>query len=84
MELNSDNSQNLAPKLRFLWNKRNMTIYVPFENRNEMIKFIDERLYPHLYNLYPDLFEQVVEIEKTTTPDDLPINDNTDESNITE
>lgn len=60
-------------------------IYVPFENRNEMIKFIDERLYPHLYNLYPDLFEEVIEIKKTTKKvDDLPINDNTDESNITE
>jgi len=62
----------------------NVIIYVPFENRNEMVKFIDERLYPHLHNLYPDLFEEVIEIKKTKKVDDLPINDNTDESNITE
>lgn len=52
-----------------------LTIFIPQENTNMVGKFIDSRLYPHLYNLYPDLFD-VIETKKTKKVDDLYI-DNT-------
>lgn len=61
-----------------------MTIYIPQENRNVIGKFIDSRLYPHLYRLYPDLFEEIVETKKTKKVNDILINDITDESNPTD
>lgn len=60
-----------------------MTIFIPQENRNIIGKFIDIRLYPHLYNLYPDLFE-VIEPKKTKKVNDILINNETDGNNITE
>lgn len=35
-------------------------IYEPFTHTNILGKFIEEGLYPHLYNLYPELFEVVL------------------------
>jgi hypothetical protein len=58
-----------------------MTIYIPQEHQNIVGKFIDSRLYPHLYKLYPDLFEEIVETKKTNKVNDILINDITDESN---
>lgn len=58
-------------------------IYIPQQNQNVVGKFIDARLYPHLYKLYPSLFE-VIETKKTKKVNDILINNNTDESNITE
>jgi hypothetical protein len=49
-------------------------IYVPFVNNNIMGKFIDEGLYPHLYNIEPELFD-VVKDKKTKVVNDLYIND---------
>lgn len=59
-------------------------IYIPQENRNVVGKFIDVRLYPHLYKLYPSLFEEVIETKKTKKVNDIFINNSTDEGNITE
>jgi hypothetical protein len=36
-------------------------IYVPFTNSNVMGKFIDEGLYPHLYELEPEFFDVVAD-----------------------
>lgn len=58
-----------------------MSIYIPQDNSNVVGKFIDVRLYPHLYKLYPDLFEEIVETKKTKKVNDILINDNTNESN---
>jgi hypothetical protein len=47
-------------------------IYIPFENRNVLGKFIDKGLYPYLYDKLPELFD-VIEVKKTTK-DDILIN----------
>ena len=70
----------------------NVLIYVPFENRNIIGKFIDPRLYPYMAEKYPDLFEDeedVVEVKskKNSKKDDLYINDSEqygNNNNITE
>lgn len=41
-----------------------MMIFIPQENQNILGKFVDIRLYPHLYNLYPDLFEVVEPVKE--------------------
>lgn len=50
-------------------------IYVPFENRNMLGKFIPEGLYIHLFKIAPDLFDVVNEKPKTTIKNDILIND---------
>ena len=62
-------------------------IYDPFSHTNILGKFIEEGLYPHLYNLYPELFDVVVEetkIKKTKVVNDILINDGTEKGSITE
>lgn len=63
-------------------------IYVPFINANVLGKFIEEGLYQHLYKVSPDLFDiepvkglkqKIEEIKK----DDILIDSNTDEGDIT-
>jgi len=61
-------------KLKLKKGLEEATIYLPFENRNVVGKFIDERLYIHLYRIAPDLFD--AENVKTTTKNDISI-DNT-------
>ena len=39
-------------------------IYLPFEKRNVIGKFIDKSLYPHMYKKYPNLFN-IEEPKKT-------------------
>lgn len=39
----------------------NMPIYLSIENRNVIGKFIDERLYPHMYKKDPRFFDLVCE-----------------------
>ena len=68
-------------ELRLKAGYEEMAIYIPQEHANVVGKFIDSRLYPHLYKLYPDLFEEIVEIKKTKKVNDISINDNTNESN---
>lgn len=34
-------------------------IYNPFENCQQLGKFIDKGLYPHLYKRFPDLFDVI-------------------------
>lgn len=34
-------------------------IYLPFEKRNVVGKFIDKALYPYMYSKYPNLFDVV-------------------------
>lgn len=60
----------------------NTLIYVPFENRNIIGKFIDPRLYPYMAEKFPDLFEDEVveEKKKNSKKNDLFIN-NTKQSN---
>jgi len=36
-------------------------IYEPFTNTDVIGKFIDKGLYPHLYKLYPELFEVILD-----------------------
>ena len=55
----------------------NSPIYNPFENRTVIGKFIDERLYPHLYKKFPDLFEFDMEVSTKTTKKTKKSNDNT-------
>jgi hypothetical protein len=50
----------------------NSIIYIPFENRNEMGKFINPDLYPYLYRKHPDLFD-VIE-DKKIIKNDISIN----------
>ncbi|CAB4154078.1 hypothetical protein UFOVP630_10 [uncultured Caudovirales phage] len=68
-------------ELRLKAGYEEMSIYIPQQHQNVVGKFIDSRLYPHLYKLYPDLFEEIVEIKKTKKVNDILINDNTNESN---
>jgi hypothetical protein len=51
-----------------------VTLYVPFENRNCVGKFIPEGLYPHLYRIAPELFDVITESTKKTKTDDTIIN----------
>lgn len=46
-------------KLKLKDGLEDMMIYIPFENRNCLGKFINEGLYIHLYKIAPDLFEYV-------------------------
>lgn len=39
-------------------------VYLPFEKRNVVGKFIDKALYPYMYSKYPNLFD-VIEDKKT-------------------
>lgn len=51
-------------------------IYIPFERKNVIGKFIDESLYPHLYKIAPDMFDVITEVKpKTTIKNDISIND---------
>jgi hypothetical protein len=61
-------------------------IYNPFTNADVIGKFIPEGLYPHLYKLYPELFEVVEETKtkKTKVVNDILINNGTEEGGITE
>ena len=63
-------------------------IYEPFTNKDVIGKFIPEGLYPHLYKLYPELFDVVVveetKTKKTKVVNDILINNGTEESGITE
>lgn len=62
---------------------RDTSIYVPFENRTMIGKFINEGLYPYMYEKYPDLFELICEkcenttckCKKTKLNNDISIND---------
>ena len=63
-------------KLKLKDGLENTLINVPFENRDILGKFIDERLYPHLYNKYPSLFDVIEDKPKKTTKiNDILIND---------
>jgi len=44
-------------------------IYLPFERRNVIGKFIDKGLYPYMYSKYADLFD-IIEDKKTKQEDD--------------
>ena len=35
----------------------NKLIYIPFENRDVLGKFIDTKLYPYMYKKYPEFFD---------------------------
>jgi hypothetical protein len=62
-------------------------IYEPFSNTDIIGKFIEKSLYPHLYKLYPELFDVIVEetkTKKTKIVDDILINNGTEEGGITE
>lgn len=48
-------------KLKLKEDLREVSIYIPFENRSMLGKFIDERLYTFLNDKFPDLFELVCE-----------------------
>jgi hypothetical protein len=54
-------------KLKLKDGLENTTIYVPFENRDILGKFIDERLYPYMYDKYPSLFDIIEDKPKKTT-----------------
>ena len=41
-------------------------IYLPFEKRNVVGKFIDKSLYPYMYSKYPDLFDVITPKEVST------------------
>lgn len=63
----------------------NSVIYVSFENRNVLGKFIDVELYPYIYKRSPELFDLVCEkCEdakckcKKTKEVDVKINDKSD------
>lgn len=60
-------------------------IFEPFSQTNILGKFIEKGLYPHLYNLYPELFDVVEETKtkKTTIVNDILINDGTEKGSIT-
>lgn len=60
----------------------NCLIYVPFENREIIGKFIDINLYKFMYDKYPDLFEIIdeknniindISIENTESIDNINI-----------
>lgn len=70
-------------ELKLKENVKETYIYVPFINGNVIGKFIEEGLYTHLYEIYPDYFEVVVETKKTTIVNDILINDGTEKGSIT-
>jgi hypothetical protein len=55
-------------------------IYLPFEKRNVVGKFIDKALYPYMYSKYPNFFD-VIEDKKTIVIDDKPISNTISGSN---
>lgn len=61
-------------KLKLKAGLENVVIFVPFENRNVLGKFIDPGLYPYLNRIAPDLFELVSDV-KNTNNNDILIND---------
>ena len=76
-------------KLKLKKDLQECYIYVPFIKANILGKFIEEGLYPHLYNKYPELFDiepvkglkqKIEEIKK----DDIFIDTSTSEGDITE
>lgn len=60
-------------KLKLKAGLEEATLYVPFENRNCVGKFIPEGLYPYLYKIAPELFDVISESKKTKS-DDILIN----------
>lgn len=63
-------------KLKLKDGLENTIIYVPFENRDILGKFIDERLYSNMYKKYPSLFDVIEDKpKKTTKTNDILIND---------
>jgi hypothetical protein len=56
-------------------------IFVPFINNNVIGKFIEEGLYPHLYDLYPELFDVIesTKEKKTKVVNDISIHDSINE-----
>lgn len=60
-------------KLKLKDGLEDMMIYVPFENRNCVGKFIDPRLYPYLNRIAPELFELVSDV-KNIKENDILIN----------
>jgi len=62
-------------KLKLKDGLENTIIYVPFENRDILGKFIDERLYPYMYKKFPSLFDVVEDkTKKTPKTNDIFIN----------
>lgn len=61
-------------KLKLKDGLENSMIYLPFENRNCLGKFINVGLYQHLYKIAPDLFDVINDVKKTTK-NDISIND---------
>lgn len=61
-------------------------IWVSFNNQNIVGKFIETGLYPHLYQVYPHIFDVIDEEVKTkkTKVNDLFINNTTKEGNSPE
>lgn len=49
-------------------------IYIPFENRNCLGKFINPALYQFLWKISPDLFDEITEVKKEIN-NDILIND---------
>lgn len=44
---------------------KEQSIWVSFDNTNVICKFIDKGLYPHLYKVYPHIFEVILnEVDK--------------------
>lgn len=69
-------------KLKLKADYEEALIYVPQLNSNILGKFIDSNLYSFLYKKYPDLFEvQEAVVKKTIKTNDIPFNNNTEESN---
>ena len=68
-------------ELKLKGNYADTVIFIPQENQNILGKFIDVRLYPHLYKLYPDLFEVVEPVKeiKKTKLDDISVDNTTKE-----
>ena len=62
---------------------KDVEIWVSFNNQNIIGKFIEEGLYPHLYNAYPHIFDVIEEEVKTkkTKINDISINDTSTEGN---
>lgn len=58
---------------------QNIEIYVSFENRNILGKFIDVKLYPHLYNKYPNLFDVIEDKPKKTIKTNVNTINNTEQ-----
>lgn len=48
---------NLLVKSEYL----NTNVYIPLENRDSILRFVDIKLYPYLYKRYPEYFNLVCE-----------------------